>query len=232
METVSKHENRLNGCVMIPAFNEEKHIGAVIASAAQFLPVLVIDDGSQDKTSAVAEASGAQVYKQIPNQGKGAALQRGFREALQSGYNFLITLDADGQHNPAEIGLFLEKYQQEKCDLIIGYRDFSKMPFIRKVGNGFGGRLFSWAVGKPIKDNQSGYRLLSKALLAQVLDSKEHGFEYEVEIVVRCIQSGYRLGWVPIQTIYADETSHIRPVHHFLHFMRLVLNTRKRMRRH
>lgn len=218
-----------NGCVMIPAYNEEKHLGRVIEIAKNFLPVIVIDDGSVDDTCGVAQRAGAIVFKQIPNQGKGAALQRGFREALALGYDFLITLDADGQHNPNEIGLFTGSYLQEKQDLIIGFRDFSKMPFIRKVANRTGGWLFSWAMRIPIKDNQSGYRLMSKALISNVLESKEHGFEYEVEIIVRCVKSGLKIGWVPIQTIYADETSHIRPLHHFINFLRVVISTRKRM---
>jgi len=229
METVITEKINLNGCILIPAFNEEKHLGSVVAAASKYLPVIVIDDGSLDRTVEIATGAGATVFKQIPNQGKGAALQRGFYEVLKEGYDFLITLDADGQHNPQEIRLFLDSFTNEKKDLIIGYRDFSKMPIIRKFANVSGGWLFSWAVGMPIKDNQSGYRLMSKELINVVLDSNEYGYEYEVEIIVRCIQSRLQIGWVPIETIYADEVSHIRPFHHFKNFLRMVLKTRIRM---
>jgi glycosyltransferase involved in cell wall biosynthesis len=229
METIEAKKNNLNGCILIPAFNEEKHLGSVVEVASKFLPVIVIDDGSIDRTVEIATKAGAIVFQQNPNQGKGAALQRGFSEVLKKDYDFLITLDADGQHNPQEIKLFLDSFLCEKKDLIIGYRDFSKMPLVRKLANISGGWLFSWAVRKKIMDNQSGYRLMSKELVNVVLDSNEHGYEYEVEIIVRCIQSGLKLGWVPIETIYGDEVSHIRPFKHFKNFLTLVLKTRKRM---
>jgi len=227
IDTENKKNN--NGCVMIPAYNEEKHMGQVIQIAKKFLPVIVVDDGSVDNTEQISREAGAIVFKQIPNQGKGAALQRGFQECLALGYEFVITLDADGQHNPNEITKFIESYFTEKNDLIIGYRDFSKMPFVRRLANTIGGWLFAWAIRIPIKDNQSGYRLLSKELVIKILDSNELGFEYEVEMIVRCVKSGLKIGWVPIQTIYADETSHIRPFHHFMNFMRVVITTRRRM---
>src|SRR5450759_2751470 len=94
--------------VLIPAHNEQEHITAVVAAARRYLPVLVIDDGSQDDTSALAGAAGAQVLRQIPNQGKGAALLTGFRACLEQGCQALVTLDGDGQHDPDEIPRFLE----------------------------------------------------------------------------------------------------------------------------
>lgn len=219
-----------NGCVIIPAYNEVEHIIEVIKKAKLFLPVIVVDDGSIDETANMSAKAGAVVYKQNPNQGKGAALQRGFQEAVQSGYEFIITMDADGQHDPEELPLFLQSFKETRADLIIGYRDFSKMPLVRKLANSSGGFAFSWAMGQPIRDNQSGYRLMSKRLLHKVLGSKETGFEYEVEVIVNCIQAGYILGWVPIKTIYADETSHIKPIPHLINFIRIILQTRRRMR--
>lgn len=229
MTIVAENLKKINGCVMIPAYNEEKHLGRVIQAAKEFLPVIVVDDGSVDNTEQISREAGAIVFKQIPNQGKGAALQRGFQECLAMGYDFVITLDADGQHNPNEITHFIESFLINKSDLIIGFRDFSKMPLIRKLANKIGGWLFSWAIRIPIKDNQSGYRLLSKELVKKVLGINELGFEYEVEMIVRCVKSGLKIGWVPIQTIYADETSHIQPFQHFMNFMRVVISTRKRM---
>ncbi|MBZ0307979.1 MAG: hypothetical protein K8I82_18065, partial [Anaerolineae bacterium] len=85
--------------------------------------------------------------------------------------------------------------------------------------------LFSWAIGQPIPDNQSGYRLISARLMRALLDSQEQGFEFEVEMIVTCVQYGYRLEWVPIRTIYQDETSHIKPLHQVIHFLRLVKKT-------
>lgn len=219
-----------HGCVLIPAYNEETSIARVVKQAQVYLPVIVVDDGSKDNTAQIVKDIGAIVFTQNPNQGKGAALMRGFTEILNLGYDYLITLDADGQHDPDELPKFIDLYQQSKSELIIGYRDFSQMPFIRKVANFSGGLAFSWAMGQKILDNQSGYRLMNARLLSLVLDSTEQGFEFEVEVIVRCIQAGFSLNWVPIRTIYAGETSHIQPGKHFLNFMRVVFQTRRRMR--
>ncbi len=217
--------------VVIPAYNEADLIGPVVTRARRHLPVLVVDDGSTDATATVAAAAGATVLRQQPNQGKGAALRAGFRHALVAGSEAVITLDADGQHDPDEIPRFLDCYAATRADLIIGARSFDRMPPVRRLANTLGRFCFSWAVGRPIPDNQSGYRLLSRRLLERTLDGREMGFEFEVEVIVLCLEAGYRLEWVPIRTLYAGETSHIRPLHHVVHFTRLVWQARRRMRR-
>jgi glycosyltransferase involved in cell wall biosynthesis len=190
----------------------------------------VVDDGSIDDTALRAQEAGATVLRQNPNQGKGAALRMGFRWALDAGYEAVLTLDADGQHDPAEIPKFLHAYAERHADLIVGSRDFRHIPLIRRVANTLGRWSFSWALGEPVRDNQSGYRLLSRRLLEATLGSHESGFEFEVEMIVTCVQRGYVLDWVPIRTIYAGERSHINPWHHFVNFSRVVLQTRRRMR--
>jgi glycosyltransferase involved in cell wall biosynthesis len=192
--------------------------------------VLVVDDGSTDRTADVASEAGANVLRQRPNQGKGVALQAGFRRALELGCDAVIALDADGQHDPDEIPAFLQAYEARGADLIVGARDFALMPFVRRIANTVGTWAFSWAIGQAIRDNQSGYRLVSRRLMAACVDSQEAGFEFEVEMIVICIQNGYRLDWVPIRTIYAGESSHIRPWHHVRNFFRVVWQTRQRIR--
>ncbi len=215
---------------IIPAYNEAERIAPVIAGSAIHLPVLVIDDGSGDGTAEKAQAAGAVVLQQR-NQGKGVALRTGFRHALNSGYAAVITLDADGQHDPAEIPSFLDLYAETGSDLIIGARDFSRMPPVRRMSNTVGRWLFSWAIGASIPDNQSGFRLVSRRLMAGVLDSSEEGFEFEVEMIVTCIHHGYRLDWVPISTIYGDESSHIQPIQHVREYLRIIRQTRQGRRR-
>ncbi len=214
---------------VIPGYNEEAHIGATVTRARATLPVLVVDDGSRDQTAARAEAAGATVIRQVPNQGKGAALRAGFRRALDEGAAAIVMLDADGQHDPDEIPAFLAAYEATQPDLIIGARDYHQMPPVRRLSNTLGRWLFSWALGQPVPDNQSGYRLLSRRMMEAVLASDEQGFEFEVEMITVCVLRGYRLGWVPIKTIYADERSHIRPLHHAREFARIVLQTRRRV---
>jgi glycosyltransferase involved in cell wall biosynthesis len=230
IQPVDNHPS-VNVLALIPAYNEAKHISTVIDGASAYLPVLVVDDGSSDNTGQVAAESGAAVLHQSPNRGKGVALRAGFQRALEGGYQAVLTMDADGQHDPAEIPTFLDSYGRNAADLIIGQRDFSQIPLIRRFANTLGRLSFSWAVGQPVPDNQSGYRLISRRMMEAMLGSFETGFEFEVEMIVVCIQSGYILDWVPIQTIYTGEGSHIHPLKHVIEFTRLVLQTRRRMKK-
>jgi glycosyltransferase involved in cell wall biosynthesis len=212
---------------LIPAYNEASHIASVVAGALAYLPVLVVDDGSTDDTAARAKASGAAVLHQTPNQGKGAALRAGFRQAIHEGYDAVLTLDADGQHDPTEIPKFLRAYDASHADLIIGQRDFSQMPPIRRLANSLGQWSFSWALGQHIADNQSGYRVVDRQLMEVMLASSERGFEFEVEMILTCVKRGLVLDWVPIRTIYAGEKSHINSLEHTIHFVRMLWQTRQ-----
>jgi glycosyltransferase involved in cell wall biosynthesis len=212
---------------LIPAYNEASAISAVVTRARSYLPVLVVDDGSRDETVSRAETAGAHVLRQVPNQGKGKALRAGFRQALSEGYDAVLTLDADGQHDPDEIPLFIEAYRQGQPHLVIGKRTFKEMPLVRRLANTLGTTLFSWAMRQPVLDNQSGYRLISRQVMESCLSSQEEGFEFEVEMIVVCARQGLRMAWVPIRTIYGDEKSHIQPLQHGYNFIRLVLKTRR-----
>lgn len=220
-------DNTANILILIPAYNESERLQPVVAVSTQHGPVLVVDDGSTDDTVAIARAAGAKILQQSPNQGKGAALRAGFHWALAREYAAVITLDADGQHDPEEIPLFLDAVIGRQGDLIIGGRDFSQMPFARRWANTLGTWLFSWALGQRVLDNQSGYRLISRRLMEYVLQSAEEGFEFEVEMIVDCVRGGFKMDWVEIRTIYAGETSHIQPFKHTMKFLRLVIKTRQ-----
>jgi glycosyltransferase involved in cell wall biosynthesis len=214
---------------LIPANNESGHIQAVVASARRYLPVLVVDDGSWDATAQLAESAGAHVLRHPTNLGKGAALITGFQNCLEEGYHAVITLDADGQHDPAEIPLFLDYYSHHPVGLVIGRRDYAKMPLARRVSNTIGRWLFSDAVHQDIPDNQSGYRLISHPLMELMIGSSEKGFELEVVMIALCLKHQLGLGWVLIRTIYRDEKSHIRPMHHFRNYLRVVQKARRIM---
>jgi glycosyltransferase involved in cell wall biosynthesis len=222
---------------IIPAHNEAGRIGGVVrAVAAQRLPLLVVDDGSMDNTGAEAAAAGARVLRQEPNRGKGAALKSGFREALAGPVSpggewaAFLTLDGDGQHDPAEIPRLLEAWAETGADLVVGMRDYRDMPPIRWFTNSVSRLLFSWALGQRIPDNQSGYRVHSRRLAEAALASEEQGFAFEVEEIAVCVGRGYELAWVPIKTIYGTEKSDIRPWKHFSSFIRVTRRARNRVR--
>jgi len=220
---------------LIPGYQEGPRIGHVVGAAARHLPVLVVDDGSTDDTASQAEAAGARVLRQVPNAGKGAALRAGFRLALEEGWDAIVTLDADGQHDPDEIPRFVAAFSAPgahgpRPELVIGRRDFARMPPLRRLSNTLGTAAFSWAVGQAVPDNQSGYRLLGRRLMAAMLDSREAGFEFEVEMIAICLRRGWTLDWVPIKTIYAGEPSHVKPMAHLRHFVRATRAARRLIR--
>jgi hypothetical protein len=147
----------------------------------------------------------------------------------------VVTLDADGQHDPAEIPRFLEAFGDAagavaRPELVIGRRDFRSMPLGRRLANTVGGWVFSAAVGRRIADNQSGYRLIGRRLMMALLDSEESGFEFEVEMIARCIALGLPITEIPVRTIYAGEASHIKPWAHLRDFLRVSLAARRIVR--
>jgi len=206
---------------LIPAWNEGGRLGPVVEATRQHLPVLVVDDGSQDDTVAVAKGAGATVVSHSRNQGKGVALTTGFAWALEQGYGGVLTLDADGQHDPDDIPKFLIAQQTGRWDLIIGRRRFDQMPFPRGYTNPFGSWLLSLALRERIPDNQSGFRLHRRRLL-EGLDLTTTGFELEVEIIIQAICQGMRIGWVEIRTIYGDEPSYFHPLKDSARFLGMV----------
>ena len=215
---------------LIPAYQEGPRIAAVVDGARRYLPVLVVDDGSTDDTAARAAEAGSTVVRQLPNAGKGAALRAGFRHALEHGAEAVITLDADGQHDTDEIPAFLRAHEESPPALVIGRRNFASMPAARRLSNKLGGIVLSAALGQAVPDNQSGYRLIGRQLMVALLDSREAGFEFEVEMIARCIALGLPIAWVPIRTIYAGEPSHIRPWAHFASFLRITRDARRIVR--
>jgi glycosyltransferase involved in cell wall biosynthesis len=217
---------------LVPAHDEAARIGRVIEGARRFLPVLVVDDGSSDDTAAKAAAAGARVIRQSPNQGKGAALRAGFAAALADGAEAVVTLDGDGQHDPAEIPAFLGKYARRTIagvptELIVGRRSFRRMPAARRLANWLGTVVLSAALGRWIADNQSGYRLVGRRLMAAMADSRELGFAFEVEMIAVCLREGWPISWVPVRTIYAGEASHIRPGSHLREFLAVTRRARR-----
>jgi glycosyltransferase involved in cell wall biosynthesis len=209
--------------VLIPAYNAARHLGEVLDRVLSHVSredVWVIDDGSTDDTASVAETRGVHVVRQTPNQGKGAALRTGF-EATR-GRDPVITLDADGQHDPDDLPRFLAA--TGNADLVMGARPFSsRMPPLRKFGNRISARIIGALAGQPIPDSQSGYRLHRRALLDTVVPAIDGtgGFLFETELLVRASRQGYRIGALPIATVYADAGSHFHPATEIPRFLKL-----------
>ena len=211
--------------VLIPAYNAARHLGSVLEGVLAHVPrqdVWVVDDGSGDETANVAERREVHVVRQTPNQGKGAALRAGFAAALDR--DPVITLDADGQHDPADLPRFLAV--ADTADLVVGARPFSdRMPPLRKIGNRISARIIGALAGQAIPDSQSGYRLHRRALIESVVPAIEGtgGFLFETELLVRAARQGYRIGALPIATVYGDAGSHFHPASEIPRFLQLFV---------
>ncbi len=217
---------------LIPAWNEAKQISPIVEAAGEYLQVLVVDDGSSDQTAAMAEGAGAAVIRHPRNLGKGEALKTGFNWAMDRECEAVLTLDADGQHDPGEIPSFLEAHRQRRGDMIIGRRDWRKMPFPRRYTNPFGSWLLSKLLGIPVYDSQSGYRLYTRRFLAAA-DLTGHGFDLETEAIIQAAVLGLSIGWIKIRTLYGiGEVSYFNPLLDTLGFFRMLGHAVLEKRRH
>ncbi len=213
-------------CALIPAYNEGIHIAPVVRGVRKHLPdVVVVDDGSQDDTADRAEESGAHVIRHAQNRGKSGALQSGFDHALAQGYDAVVALDADGQHDPAELPRFVEALSAGGADIVLGSRMAHPegMPWLRHWTNRTTSVILSRLAGQDVLDSQSGYKAIRTEVLRHVRPTRE-GFDGESEFLVVASRLGYRIAHVPISTIYGDETSSISPAWDTWRFVRLCLS--------
>jgi glycosyltransferase involved in cell wall biosynthesis len=204
-------------CAVIPAFNNEPTISEVVQKTrVEIDHVVVVDDGSTDNTAQLAEAAGAHLLRVPKNRGKGNALRVAFRYAVENDLDAVITLDADLQHDPSEIPSLLKHYVTHRSRVVIGNRltDRENIPRIRYTVNRIGAYTFSWLINQPVEDSQCGFRLYDRQVIGnfQILND---GFEAEADLLLRAGKRGYKIGFVPIKTIYFPDRmsrSYYRPV--------------------
>lgn len=210
---------------LIPAYREERYIADVVQrTCAQVERVLVVDDGSGDRTGELASGAGAELLRHEANAGKGAAIKTGLRHLVESGAEWILLLDGDGQHLPEEIARFRAAAEAEPdVRLWLGNRmaDTSKMPAVRRATNRFMSWLLSRVCGQPIPDSQCGFRMVHRTL-APRLECETTGFDYESEMLIRLSREGEKIGAVPVSTIYRDEVSSIRPAADTVKFAKLI----------
>ena len=185
---------------IIPAYDEESTIGNVIKGTSQFVDeVLVINDGSTDRTIEVAMDAGAVVIDNIVNRGLGRTIQRGYNEAIKRGADIVVQIDADGQYDPAEIPKLIQPILDNKADMVLGSRLENlkyEMPWLKKNGN----KAFSWLLrlltGIHIKDGQTGFRAIRKEVLETV--KLRGNFTYTQEMIIKTSKEGWRIANVAI----------------------------------
>ena len=208
---------------LICAYNEEKFIKKVVHETLRYIKdVIVVDDCSIDKTVKEAEAAGAICLEHDINRGKGGALRTGFEYCLINGYDIVVTIDGDGQHDPSEIPCLLETLKN--YDIVIGTRNKigTGMPPVRIFTNTFCSLLVSLLSFKWIRDTQSGYRAMRVRLLKNMKFVSQR-FNLESEILIRAGRRGYRIGECSVKTIYGEEKSKMNPILEPLRFIGLIL---------
>lgn len=193
--------------IVIPAFEEQESIGKVLGmlQRAGYRNLLVVDDGSVDNTKKIAERQGAKVVSHVVNRGLGGALGTGIAGALQLGADYIVTLDADGQHASSDIPKLLAPLQSGKADVVIGSRllDSRGMPWIRKIGNWGFNVITRILFGVWTTDSQSGFRAFSREAAKKIV-IKTNRMEVSSEIIKEIGRNKLRFAEVPIQVIYTE----------------------------
>ena len=224
-----------SGLVIIPAYNAESTIADVIIRINRFMQeghksyeILVIDDGSEDRTWSIAKSLGVHVIRHTTNQGKGSALKSGFNFAFSRSFEFAVSIDADLQHDPSSLLPMIEYFQKERYDLVIGSRTFDpkKMSLGRILSNRITSALIGLRAHQHIPDSQSGYRILRISAIKDIA-LKTARYETESELLLRLCKKARKIGFYPIDTIYQGETSHIRHLQDTLRFIRMYIATLK-----
>jgi glycosyltransferase involved in cell wall biosynthesis len=203
-------------CILIPAYNAQETLDSVLKKIGPLkMDTIVVNDGSSDETKRVVSENGAHLLEHPLNLGKGAALQTGFQYILQKDYQVVITLDADGQHDPSEIPSLLKIYQSVNPDILVASRaaEFGRMTFLRRFWNRLGVKAVARLCHSDITDSQSGFRLIRAKVLKEVSLSTSR-FETELELLIKACKKGFSVLSVPINTQKVDGTgsSHFRPV--------------------
>jgi glycosyltransferase involved in cell wall biosynthesis len=231
---------RSQTAAIIPAYQDEKHIGDIVRRTRERLnQVLVVDDGSSDHTAQRARETGAEVIVHNQNRGKGEAIKTGLAHWLAlanpSGAQpdqeiaWIILLDSDGQHLPEEIDRFLTvAASSTQPTFLIGNRmnNTAEMPFIRRVVNRYMSRQISRLCGQEIPDTQCGFRMLNRQLVPELLGGGDR-FDYDTEVLIIASRKGCRIESVPITTVYTDQVSKIRPLRDAIRFLKLMWRYRK-----
>ena len=231
---------RSRTAAVIPAYQDEKHIGEIVRRTRERLDhVLVVDDGSSDHTAQRAREAGAEVIVHDQNRGKGEAIKTGLGRwlaaagpsggALDREVTWVSLLDSDGQHLPEEIDRFMAAaVSATQPTFFIGNRmsNLTGMPFIRRVVNRYMSKRISRLCGQKIPDTQCGFRMLNRQLIPELLGGGDR-FDYETEVLIIASRKGYEIESVPITTVYSDQVSKIRPLRDAIRFFKLMWRYRK-----
>jgi glycosyltransferase involved in cell wall biosynthesis len=228
--------------IVVPAYDEEQNIGGVIADVRAVVPeadVLVVDDGSSDETAEAARRSGASVVSHPFNLGYGVALQTGFKYALLHGYDYVVQMDADGQHEAKSVVDLIEEARKGDADVILGSRFLGlgrfKMQWVRKLGSLLFRVIVSRVVGERISDPTSGFQALNKNVL-EFYATEAYPVDFpDADLLITAHRAGFRIKEVPV-VMYSKAAggksmhSGLRPLYYVFKMFLSILVTLMRPR--
>jgi glycosyltransferase involved in cell wall biosynthesis len=218
-----KNKNPGSICAVIPFYNEKETLIKILNETSNYVKfIYAVNDGSVDDSyQTERQISNVKFIDHDKNYGKGKALSAGFKAAISSGYDYIVTLDADLQHDPKYIPNLIEGLKS--FDIVIGNRlkNLKGMPIQRKLSNKLTSFFLTIKTGQNILDSQCGYRVYSEEVL-QEISTKYSGFEAESEILVKASKKGFKIGFVDIPTIYGNEKSKMRPVQAIMGFLKVM----------
>ncbi len=193
--------------IVIPVYNEAGAIGDVIEDvrAHGYTSIVVVDDGSDDDSFYIAAAYDVVALRHKINRGKGAAVKTGIMAANLLDVDVVVTMDGDGQHDPADIAPLIQPILDNTSDVVLGSRLLNKeeMPFVKVIANSFG-NFFTWLLyGILVSDSQSGYRAYSR-YAALIIDTKADKYEYDSKVIREIKNNRLRYTEVPVQTLYTE----------------------------
>jgi glycosyltransferase involved in cell wall biosynthesis len=210
--------------ILVPAYNAAKYLPELtkrIKKAAGECGILIINDGSSDNSEEILAGLDVIHLTNSPNKGKGYTLNRGFDYAIEHGYENVITIDADLQHLPEELPLFINSCRE--YDMAIGTRQMrlGVMPFARWLTNNLTSLIISIFSGIRFRDTQSGYRMISVSTLKK-LRLKSVKYDFESEMLFQAGALNIKIGEIPIATVYEGSHSYINPLVDTGRFIKLI----------
>jgi len=217
-----------NTAVVIPIYNSEEYLSELFERIFNFFPkeqIFAVNDASTDGSENICRKYKVNLINIKENTGKGNALQEGFITAYEKGFFFAFSIDSDLQHKPEDFEIFLNKQNEEEADMVIGKRDFSrdKMPLPRIASNATTSKIVSIFTQQKILDSQSGYRLYNLDAIKD-FEFITKRYQFETEVIMKISKVGGLIDFVPIDTIYSGQKSHISHLRDIKNFVNIVLH--------
>jgi glycosyltransferase involved in cell wall biosynthesis len=212
--------------IILPAYNEEENIEIVIKEAKKFLPnslIIVVDDGSKDRTFELAKKSGVIVLRHEKNRGKGEAIKTGFNYLKDKTIDYFIVADTDRQYSIRDAPKFLKALKEERADFVMGKRDWSKVPLRHRFGNLIWRTTFNFLFGKKLEDTNCGFVAFSKKAMEKIKDYIHGGYILEDEMLVAAVKNNFKIAQVPVGVSYRKRSGFLRGIRMVLGVLIFIL---------